>query len=106
MACLLLFSHNPFFDVPGFVAEIDADLEQLPGVGLERASVMLFLDLPQRFFRRFFHLEFHHVDVLVGLHHEVDPSFRGVILLHLHVEPDETEPDEQHVLVMDFQISG
>ena len=51
-----------------------------------------------------FQLEFHHVDVVRSFYHEVNPSF-GRMIVCLGIETYQFEDDEEHVLLVPFQLA-
>ena len=51
-----------------------------------------------------FQLEFNHVDVVRSFYHEVNPSF-GRMIFCLGIETYQFEDDEEHVLVVPFQLA-
>ncbi len=51
-----------------------------------------------------FQLEFHHVDVVRSFYHEVNPSF-GRMIFCLGIETYQFEDNEEHVLVVPFQLA-
>ena len=90
------FYQPPFYVArPG--AEVHAYPEQWATVGFEGLRVVLFVNLPQRFFGSAFELELHDVDVAVCLQHEVHTSLGGVIF-HLGIESHQLEDNEKHVI--------
>ena len=97
------FYQPPFYVArPG--AEVHAYPEQWATVGFEGLRVVLFVNLPQRFFGSAFELELHDVDVAVCLQHEVHTSLGGVIF-HLGIESHQLEDNEKHVLVVQFAVA-
>jgi len=94
---------DPFFDIARFVAEVHADLEEFAIVMCERQCILLVFYLLERFFGSTFQFEFHNVDILVRLEQQIDATF-GSMIFCLDIEPDQFEDDEEHILIMQFQI--
>ena len=59
--------HHPTRNIPRLVTEIHANLEQLARVAAEGSGIAFFLDLLQSFFGCAVQLEFHDVNIAVGL---------------------------------------
>ncbi len=95
--------HDPPVDVSCFGTEVDPNAEYLAGVLCEREGVLLLLYLLQGLLGRAVGLELHYIHVVRSLHYHVDPAARGAVF-HPGVESGESEYDEQHVLVVEFDV--
>lgn len=67
-------------------------------------GVMLFFYLGDGLFGSAFQFELHHVDVVRSFYHEVNPSF-GRMIFCLGIETYQFEDNEEHVLVVPFQLA-
>ena len=62
----LLF-HQPSLDVTGHRGEVHADLKNLPRITRKGKRILSLLNLAQRLLGGAVQLEFHHVDIAIGL---------------------------------------
>ena len=101
----MTFSPNqPLLDIAGLGREVHADLEDLPIVSGERWGVAFLLDLPQGLLGGSVELELHDIYIAIGLQDEVYTPVRGMVL-HLRVQADQLEDDEEDVPVMQLRVS-
>ena len=104
LSLVCLFFDNPPLYLPDFVAEVDTDLIEGSSVGGKGGSVAFLIDLADGFFGSAVQLELHDVDVVVGLHYHVYATV-GRAVFCLSVEAQQLEDDEEHVLVVPFQVA-
>ena len=67
----LASSHFPFLDPSRLAGEADPDFENPASIGGKGLGIAFVLDLFQGLVRAGIHLQFHDIDVLAGLHHDV-----------------------------------
>ena len=104
LSLVCLFFNNPPLYPPDFVAEVDTDLIEGSSVGGKGGSIAFLIDLADGFFGSAVQLELHDVDVAVGLHYHVYATV-GRAVFCLSVEAQQLEDDEEHVLVVPFQVA-
>ena len=104
LSLVCLFFDNPPLYPPDFVAEVDTDLIEGSAVGGKGDSIAFLIDLADGFFGSTVQLELHDVDVVVGLHYHVYAAV-GRAVFRLSVEAQQLEDDEEHVLVVPFQVA-
>ena len=100
----LKFLYHPTLDIARSITEIHPYLEYLAAVCCKRQCVLLVVNLLQSLFRSAAQFEFHYINVLVGLQHKVYPALRSVIL-RFYIETYQFEDNEEHVLVVPFQLA-
>ena len=98
------FFDNPPLYPPDFVTEIYTYLIKGSAIRGKGGSVAFLIDLADGFFGTAIQLELHDVDVAVGLHHHVYATV-GCTVFCLSIETQQLEDDEEHVLVVPFQVA-
>ena len=99
----LKFLYHPTLDIARSITEIHPYLEYLAAVRCKRQCVLLVVNLLQSLFRSAVQFEFHYINVLVGLQHQVYSALRSVVF-RFHIKAHQLKDDEKYILVVQLQV--